>query len=118
MANRYPLRTRPTAMVTRGRVPRVFGDNSAATVPRVVGPDVSDREPDNKPAGQVVGNNLVIHLGSNANDEKGTTADVHGDPESDVDDVSAIKADLSNVEDENDGGFTHRRVQFFAGASG
>ena len=80
MANRYPLRTRSTAVVTCRGVPRMFGDNSAATVPRVVSPDVSDREPDNEPAGQVVGN-LVIHLGSNANDEKGTTADVHSDPE-------------------------------------
>ena len=95
----------------------MFGDNSAATVPRVVSPDVSDCEPENEPAGQVVGN-PVIHPGSNANDEKGTTADVHGDPESDVDNVSAIKTHLSNDEGENDGGITHRRVQFFAGASG
>ena len=62
--------------------------------------------------------NLVIHPGSNANDEKETTTDIHSDPESDVDNVSAIKTHLSNDEDENDGSITHCHVQFFAGASG
>ena len=61
MANRYLLRTRPTAVVTRGRVLRMSGDNSAATVSRVVSPDVSDREPDNESAGQVVGNPVITH---------------------------------------------------------
>ena len=117
MANRYPLHSRPTAIIARGKVPRVFGDNSAAIVPRVVSPDVSDREPDNEPAGQVL-DNPVIHQGSHADDERRATADVHSDPEGDIDDTSEMKTPLSDNENENDGGTTHRRVQFHVDTHG
>ena len=93
----------------------MFRDNSATTIPCVVSSDVSDYGPENKSAGQVMGN-LDIHPGSNANNEKETTADVHGSPKSNIDNVSAITY-LSNDEDENDGSITHCHIQFFAGAS-
>ena len=74
----------------------MFGDNSAAIVPRVISPDVSDREPNNKSAGQILGN-PVIHQGSHADNKRGATADVHGDPEGDVDNTSEMKTPLSET---------------------
>ena len=78
MANCYLLCTWLTTVVTHRRVPHVFRDNSAATVPHVVSPNVSNCEPNDESAGQVMCN-LVIHLDSHANNERGTTTDVHSD---------------------------------------
>jgi len=95
----------------------MFGDNSATIIPHVVSPDISNREPDNKPAGQILGN-LVIHQGSHADNERGATTDVHSDPESDIDDTSEMKTPLSDNENENDGDTMHRCVQFHVDTHG
>ena len=87
----------------------MFGNNSAAIISRVVSSDVSNHEPNNESAGQIMGN-PVIYLGSHTNDKRGTTADVHSDPESKVDNISAIKAPFSSDEDENNGSIMHHHI--------
>jgi len=77
----------------------VFGDVPAVGNTHVANPDISNRELDNEPAGQVfVSGNPVPKSGRNTDDGSQALTDVHGDPVDDLGSYANESSVLSQVE--------------------